>query len=79
MAVSVGFTFLILLSIAVWKDWFEVNRKRTLITMWSLVILLPAAGMTLMIKMGYVRATSRQDCRHSFIQKAMMQEAYGAQ
>ena len=56
MAVSVGFTFLILLSIAVWKDWFEVNRKRTLITMWSLVILLPAAGMTLMIKMGYVRA-----------------------
>ena len=24
--------------------------------MWSLVILLPAAGMTLMIKMGYVRA-----------------------
>ena len=56
MAVSIEFTFLILLSIAVWKDWFEVNRKRTLITMWSLVILLPAAGMTLMIKMGYVRA-----------------------
>lgn len=56
MAVSVEFTFLILLSIAVWKDWFEVNRKRTLITMWSLVILLPEAGMTLMVKMGYVRA-----------------------
>ena len=56
MAVSVEFTFLILLSIAVWKDWFEVNRKRTLINMWSLVILLPAAGMTLMVKMGYVRA-----------------------
>ena len=55
MAVSVEFTFLILLSIAVWKGWFEVNKKRTLITMWSLVILLPAAGMILLLKMGYVR------------------------
>lgn len=55
MAVSVEFTFLILLSIAVWKNWFEINRKRTLIIMWSLVILLPAAGMALLIKMGYVR------------------------
>lgn len=55
MAVSVEFTFLILLSIAVWKGWFEVNKKRTLITMWSLVILLPAAGMMLLLKMGYVR------------------------
>ncbi len=45
MAVSVEVTFMILLSIAVWKEWFEVNRKRTLITLWSLVILLPAAGM----------------------------------
>ena len=55
MAVSVEFTFLILLSIAVWKGWFEVNKKGTLITIWSLVILLPAAGMMLLFKMGYVR------------------------
>ena len=55
MAVSVEFTFLILLSIAVWKNWFEVNRKRTLITMWSLVILLPVAGIALLIRLGYVR------------------------
>ena len=33
MAISVEVTFMILLSIAVWKEWFEVNRKRTLITL----------------------------------------------
>ena len=55
MAVSVEFTFLILLSIAIWKNWFEVNKKRTLIIIWSLVILLPAAGMALLMKIGYVK------------------------
>ncbi len=59
MAVSVEFTFLILLSIAVWKNWFEVNKKRTLMILWSLVILLPAAGMVLFLKMGYVRDYQR--------------------
>ena len=55
MAVSVEFTFLILLSIAIGKNWFRVDRKRTLITIWSLAILLPAAGMALLIKTGYMR------------------------
>ena len=54
MAISVEVTFMILLSIAVWKEWFEVNRKRTLITLWSLVILLPAAGIGLFVKLDYV-------------------------
>ena len=31
-----------------------VNRKRTLITLWSLVILLPAAGIGLFVKLDYV-------------------------
>ena len=56
MAVSVGFTFLILLSIAVWKDWFEVNRKKNADHHVESGNPLPAAGMTLMIKNGYVRA-----------------------
>lgn len=55
MAISVEFTFLILLTIAIAKNWFEVNKKRTLITLWSLVILIPIAGMGLLIKMGYVK------------------------
>ena len=54
MAISVEVTFMILLSIAVWKEWFEVNRKRTLITLWSLVILLPAAGIGVFVKLDSV-------------------------
>ena len=54
MAISVEVTFMILLSIAVWKEWFELNRKRKIITLWSLVILLPAAGIGVFVKLDSV-------------------------
>ena len=40
-AVVMGVTLSILLSIAVWKDWFRVSKKKFLICYWGVLILLP--------------------------------------
>jgi len=56
MALSVEFTFLILLSIAICKGWFKVNKRRTLTALWSIVILLPVAAITAMARLGYVHS-----------------------
>ena len=59
MALSVEFTFLILLSIAICKGWFKVNKRRTLTALWSIVILLPVAAITAMARLGYVHSYQR--------------------
>lgn len=49
---AMGVTLSILLSIAVWKGWFQVSRKKFLICYWGILILVPL----LMIKFQVVQA-----------------------
>ena len=55
MALSVEFTFLLLLSIAVWKDWFAVNKKRTLAVLWGIAAFLPVISIAVFAKLGILQ------------------------
>lgn len=56
MALSVEFTFLILLSAAIRKGWFTVNKKRALIILWGSTLILPVVAVTILVGMGYVKS-----------------------
>lgn len=46
------FIFLLLLSVAVYKEWFRIDRKRTLGVLWGSVLVLYAAGIFWIMRFG---------------------------
>lgn len=57
-ATAMGVTLSILLSIAVWMDWFQVSKKKFLICYWGLLILVPLLMVGMMIKFQVVPANT---------------------
>lgn len=49
-AAAMGVTLSVLLSIAVWMDWFQVSKKKFLIFYWGILILVPLLAIGLMTK-----------------------------
>lgn len=51
-ALMLFFIFMIMLSVAVYKGWFRINRKRTLGILWGSVITLYGAGVFWILRLG---------------------------
>lgn len=52
VALFVFFIMALLLSLAVWKDWFRIPKAPFLLTFWSCLLLLPVAGISAMMYFG---------------------------
>ena len=51
---AMGVTLSILLSIAVWKSWFQVSRKKFLICYWMILLLLPLLAVGLSVNVPFL-------------------------
>lgn len=54
LSMTLFFMMAVLLSIAVWKGWFRISKKKFLIIFWSVIVVLPILLLTLAINLHWL-------------------------